>query len=97
MPAMAAGNERPAMDDDQLAACQRLIDQAEDTHDKEFRAERLRELRALLTAEGTSVAPGEVDVEEAVFARLRLALFERDYQYALRIVEWMLGAEGQPW
>jgi hypothetical protein len=34
------------MDEDQLATCQRLIDQAEETHDKDFRAERLREVRA---------------------------------------------------
>jgi hypothetical protein len=82
------------MDDDQLATCQRLLDQAEETRDERFRAERLRELRAFLTDEGTSVAPGDVDVTEAVFARLRLALFERDFQYALRIVEWMLNSGG---
>jgi hypothetical protein len=81
------------VDDDQLTACQRLLDQAEEAQDEGFRADRLRELRALLTDEGTSVAPGEVDVTEAVFARLRLALFERDFQYALRIVEWMLKSE----
>jgi hypothetical protein len=82
------------MDEDQLAACQRLLDQAEEAQDEGFRAERLRELRTFLTGEGTSVAPGEVDVMEAVFARLRLALFERDFQYALRIVEWMLNSGG---